>query len=811
MIEVVSELNSVCDGLTENLNRLLNVEHKNIVISGQPAKYVTSLVLSYINDVRDKYKYVFYACYDKEKYLFYDKNSYVSVDCILKKSIIRPLIGRYKNSFEFFESCLNEQSLVVIDNYSIPSISPYLRHIAKSGCKLIVVCDKTINKLPDDFFLFNPVFNSVGDDVFQSVKMLDGKEKELLVTLCAMLRYLDVTTKIESSKSGVFDKSSVRFYLGDLSCKLDSLLNAGLVKADLSGRITVDKTVSDYVFDNFNPCAESCPAFMNFVEESCGFDIVMEEKDVYARLCASEDEDVSFSESEEFLDVYTHFALSDKNAVKHIYNALMSRTLVRLGSEIGNTYVNHLKMRNACFYIRFLYEKLRGKTAEIMYEHCSDEVLLDTEILARLDVIRICVCFLRNLTLDLYGDFREILEVLYNSMNDLFVFASKIENDSLRAEILDDCIRICSETFMYFQCVDDEGDFYNLRAFYKNARLGYSMEKYSDNLYGQSLVFGFSTLTVLLYGMFQKYLDEWLEIHEKSDFDIVSENIQLRKRLFEDISVEYVRIKNGFDSFYDFCNQSNKSIRVSEDCIKTDLDERLNKNIHLLERGFDNGTKTGAEKYSSQIMSEIRKCKMPYYLVKILLNPQFPISDYCCKLLLEKGFVKFVSTSKCISNRDRQKLLLYLVDTYSEQKTDMYRKKLSKELIGVLYAEITPAGTFIKKLNCVAASMYLENKTWSGNSEKDFSDTMYEKFCIEADFRTETCDEYIAKAMYRHLNGLKQKINKVKMSNAFRAVVYDYLTVDNSFNVAGLLEWCRIFCGNGFASELDEIIKKYEK
>ena len=83
--------------------------------------------------------------------------------------------------------------------------------------------------------------------------------------------------------------------------------------------------------------------------------------------------------------------------------------------------------------------------------------------------------------------------------------------------LLDDVIRLCDELFSYSEVVDELGTYLAYRDNITSHRISFTCEKNCDTLYAISCAFGHSVMTVKLYGMYQKYIDTWLNLEAEND------------------------------------------------------------------------------------------------------------------------------------------------------------------------------------------------------------------------------------------------------------------------------------------------------
>lgn len=775
-------------------------------------------VSEYIHRNHDKYSRIFKAQYDKDKCL----DTSMSIDCVLKKCLSRELI-KYsppcKNYLDEFENNLCNDTLVVVYDYNVPSISPYMRHLASCDAVFVVISECDMKNLPDSFKKVYVQCNSDGESLIRKISDLSQEQNELLMTLSAMLHYLGEHTKIVSSERGVFDRKSVEFYLGSISCHLDELCDMGFVKEACNGKITVDDRVIRDVLENLSPSLENCKTFKRFLDRFTDFYVIQDTKDLLAKFYTSRDGDFSIVGTAELFDVYTRFCLTDEKAGLRLYNMFMALILQKLGDANNE----HLLMRNTGYFLNILRNSLKGSLAEKIYD---DELYISDEcpscyslgIRANLDIIRICVSLIRGVTSDLYQENALVLDILYQAMKDVFQEISDCrEDESEKCHMLDDVLRICHESFSYFSVFDKYGDYKKERDDVNSSVVRYSGCKHSDGRNAVSLAFGYSKITVLLYGMFQRYIFEWLKLCDKNEplngnrllESIHKEKLEERTEMFENISVHYCRIRDGLDNFCDYFDNKRRSVCVFEEVLDDAFEKQLKNNRNLLVRGFDNGTKTGAERYAEKVMSEIRASKNPKRLFRMVLSSEYPVSDYFYKCLIEKKFVRLVLTNIDVSERAKADILLFLVYTYNDNSGKPWKNRLVREIIAALYIGVAHTDAFLERMYGCASSMYLVNKTYDFSENDTFVDSFYEKIAKQFEGKNTYSHEYIAKSLYEYLKYSVKPKNKKKLENAFESAFFEYNTRDSVINFEGFAEIAKLLLGEN--NGIDKLVDKYVK
>lgn len=778
-----------CDKECVELKEVFDSGKKNVVLYSDDQSFATDYALGFALGENSVFSKVIYARFDRADYLYTKSMKKHSIDTILKNSLCRVFVledcadksCRAENYLLKFESVLDKNTLLIIDGFDISSPSPYMRHLFTLECSVIVITEKIMNSLSDEVNFLR--VGHIEETVFNP-ECLEDKQKELLMTLCAMLRFLDDTIPIVSSKNGVFDRDSVRFYLGTLSGELDSLIAMGLVKISESGRIHIEKSLEKQVLCRLSPDSENCKTFMQFASKVCDFRILQNVKDISAQLYTLEDDYNSFSSSIEFMSVYSHFCKSDKNAHVRVYNMLVGHMIENLSMQKGADYSGHLLFKNMPYYISLLCEMLEDENnLDIIYD---DELYMEEylpeiytkNIKAKLDVIRLCLSYIRNMTIDMYKIYESVFEKLYESMTYIFGYVREcnFENE-MKMALLDDVIRLCSESFDYFCVVDKDGIYNPRHDSFEKRRIFYHCERESDTLYGDSIPFGFSILTLRLYETYADFLSKWLYLSQQTEQEhfnsllrqLHEEKLCDRKNTLEEINAHFVRCALGYENFTDIYLQG---------AYGTISEKRIEDNKRYLSRGFDGATLRGAERYTKGVINALKMSKVPLRIALTVLSPNYPLSDESFRLLIRENFAKHLCENKNMPNLSLQILLETLVCDYTEAVKRDGQKELYEYMFLHISDVLTTTETFLERMYHAVSSMYvsvrknelLQNGKLSTN---DFCEKLYEKFCADTKQKEKFCDDYIAKAIYSKLSGKVTEINRTLIENAIKTHKYE--------------------------------------
>lgn len=535
---------------------------------------------------------VFNCDYDKHRRIFFDKTSHISVDCIVKKSLYMPFLESSEceriNALSEFEACAVHNSLVVVRNYDVPTLSSYLRHLLNINIKLLVVsdCEKEVEYKDCVKVCVGNTHDDFVNSIKERVLSLDENMLELLRSICALVCYRNYARKCDSSKDGVFNEESIAFFTGFEEHETEMLLNTGLVNKGKNGEISIDRETLDFVMKYYTPTLDNCKSLSLFFEECCDFDLIQSAKDIDGKIVAYDRLVHDLAASAEVLCVYTAFCKDDKNRTKRLYNMLMAQAL----SEVHK--YDHLYVNNASFLVRCLEDDmLSGSCAQIYgdSDYFSDFALLFMRI--NVDLVRICVSLLRGIGYDMYDERHEVLRVLLRSMNRICrAVSEKTAAHSHMLLALDDVISICYEAFGEFEAVSDMGQYnYHFDNLYAK-RVGEASQ-----ISGHSccVAMGYSELTVQVYRRLCDIYDWRIRLamgDNRASFVKMDADSAECARQVKRIRVHLSRIQKGFSHFYDFFEEYN-----CEDLCAKELSKRLEDNRRLIKRGFDGGTKTGAE------------------------------------------------------------------------------------------------------------------------------------------------------------------------------------------------------------------------
>lgn len=771
MAEIFESISSAIDGIIS----VIMSGNRNTVLHIEGSHNARSLVRHLCKEPSEGINNVLCAHLDRQSFLYTPSMKPYSIDTMLKYSLTEHLILAdaenkscdAKNYISELENSLTEDTLLIIDGYDVASPSPYLRHLFTLDCFILVITDKRMDNVGDCALYFECNFPP---SPLPSLDLLDREQKELLLTLCAFLSHLDSSAEIISSGKGVFDTESARLYLGNPADGIFHLCDLGFAEIESNGSIYIDRDIQRYVLSQLSPDAESCPSFFEFCKNAADFRIIHSSKDTDAVLHVDKNESLPITASGELLCLYCRFLQSDPDGIPRLYNMLMSYVLENLSMQKGTYFSRHLLMKNAPYLISVLSESIYGYL-DIIYEDAdTDEIPAD--ICADLDIIRICICFMRNMTPDMYKRSRAIFDCLQGAFEKLICFG---KNTVFEAEdrllVLDSALELCHETFGFFGITDISGIFNASRADFENRRVSYVCEGYTDMLFGDSLVFGYNMQTVLLYSKYCRLLEMWLMLHSgavPSDMPLLRQldcdKRDMRKNKCNMIKSHYQRLARGLDVYTDVLNERYFTDDIYSCENNADFEKRLNDNIHLSKRGYDRGTLSGAERYCKSVISELERSECPAEAIIPVLSPRYPVSREFYGILSQKDILSLLTESKNTTNRAFEILLESLVFMYPDCTAESELCSLYRELICGLWERVSKSRSFLERMYIYTSRMYV--RYFLDGSLSEFEDKLYEYICRDSGILPTYCDGYIAKAIYNKRHAQRLPFIKSKISAA---------------------------------------------
>ncbi len=783
--EYVHEI-SFCDVDAQDVNAIKNAfesGYKNVVFHSGRSLYSTACAFKYLSETDSAFSRVVYARFDRASHLYTASMGAPSVDEVLKESLCRPYIlqdmreGKCfaENYLMRFEETADDKTLIILDGYDVAAPSPYMRHLFSLSSHLLVLSQKHMQLADCSAVMIDSDYKYE----IPSIDGLDERQRELLMTLCAFLDCLDDAIPVVSSSSGIFDEASLKYLLGNLADELHTLAEYGFAKILPSGRIFVEADIRKYVLAKLCPCADNCKTFMAFAEKMCDFRMMQNVKDISAQIYAEGENYNRFASSLEFMSLYSRFAMSDANRQVKLYNILITYMLENFVGKDGASYTGHLLFKNSGYYVSLLSSEL--EEMDVLVKIYDEELYMDdllpeiyTEsIKAQLDIIRLCVCFVRNSTPDMYKRLECVFRLLCNAMKNIFTFAeNETYPDDMKLVLADDVIRLCCESFDYFTVIDKDGMYCYSHDRFDRRRICYTGERESDKLYADSIMLGFSTLTCELYNIYSKYLDLWLRLSRKINvyhenvllFQLYEEKLSDRQETLLSINAHFQRVVTGYENCVDIYS-CDKNGGCSEICEK-----RIEDNKRYLRRGFDGGTKKGALRYAELVIKALRESKTPLNTALTVLSPDYPLSDEAY-LQLKDRIVDALYANKNTTNFSMQLLLESVICFYSDGAMQNGRRGLYEHMICSLSERVSVTDAFLERMYHTVSAMYVGVKKKS--LAVGFEDVVYEKYCLGKGMEAKYCDDYIADAIYSRINNIKILLDKEIIKQALKTYGFE--------------------------------------
>lgn len=725
-------------------------------------------------------KKVIYTCLDRQSFLYTPSMKPYTIDTMLKYSLTRHLLkdetkvcgpGNYISDFE---ASLSADTLLVIDGYDIASASPYLRHLFTLDCCILVITNKETKSKEQNVLYLGGSTSSCAQCLHHP---LNPCQQELLTTLCAFMLHLDDSLVIISSTSGVFNAEAVRFYLGDLANELGYLEDCGYIKTMSDGRIVIDRDIRDHVLSTYSPDAALCKRFMEFCAAACNSGIYRRDILYVPTSDIIPEKYASVATSGELLCLYTHFIESDPRGIIRLYNLLMLYIQENFSTQKGVLFKNHLLMKNVPYYISLLSRHIHENYSEIYCDNLTDEICYETY--SSLDIIRLCICFIRNMTPDMYKRNKAVLECLSEELERIITFCDSPDYTlDEKISLLDDTIELCCESFSFFSIVNDGGLLNKSHLDYEFRRICYTTEKETDRLFADSLVFGYNSLTVKLYVEYCALLDKWLSLYDKYDN---SDDIQLIKQLNKDniyqrrhtcnlIKSHFCRLSRGLDVFTDVQSERYFTDDIFKCTYSEAFEKRLEDNIHLSKKGYDRSTLLGAKRHCESVLLELSKSNNPCETILPVLSPFYPVSQHFYETLANAGVVRICCDNEKTTNRSLEILLESLIFQYPDCIGNHRLCDIYKEFIERILPSAYQNSSCIERIYRYVSSMYVRCALNDDVRDILFEDSLFNRCCIETEITPTYCDEYIAGAIYCKKFGQKlpfSKANLLKAINIF--------------------------------------------
>ena len=672
---------------------------------------------------------VIYVRFDREKHVNYKK---YSVDILLKYSIIESfydVVGT-DNMLLSFESMLDESVLLVIDNYNIPYPSPYLRHLLGMKCKCVVVGKREFSHYGNDSVILR--LDADKQEPESIINALWCNERELLLTFCAMLYYFP--KKNLSGENIIFNREKVRCYLGDLVMYLDSLVEKGLIIEDNGGNILVPEKVKKYVIECLKPDFNTCKTFAD-----------------YCRNCKTFDE--------EFYGLYCYFSKQDPNSTVIIYNLLSN--LVERGIPLT-------LLKNKEFYAEKLIDEDSAK-------------------------VRICAKFIKTgkSTKELAMQF--LVNALRNVSNDMYILCEGC------FDVLLSCMKQLYDEIVDLPCLPDKmkkisevvNILYPLFCC-KNTVIGtaiqnpFPVDKMCIKRYGKGIDMSYSVKTIKLYGIFQKYLDEYISLDKKTPVSLVAaesikrnNNVSEYSAVSENISRHFEIIRNTYGNFIDVFSPKNAKVKIYNCLNENNLEDKCAAGKRFLKRGFDGGTNTGAKRYAGMIMQSLDVSSNPLGILRMVLDFSYPVSDECIRILhKERVFEKFINSNK-IPDREKIYFACELCGNYLELSSKTHLKSIYIQFIDGVCERYVLSESARDTLLKSCADMYVDfalscMESGTDIPEECMSNNLLERFVLNANSAHENAETVLARALYYKNHDMPCPYSDEKIKNVLRCVAKGY-------------------------------------
>ncbi len=660
-------------------------------------------------------------------------------------------------------------------------------------------------------------------------------EKEMLRTAVTLISNIPESTKIVSSPMGVFDKRSLAFYTKKDFSTVKRLIELGYVSVTITGRLTVNTTVSDFVRDVLKPDLKNCCCYGNFLKRSLAFDLNQTAKDVYAEYRGRHSLPGWFVSTQEFIEGYCGFIEQHENKEDAVYKSMCAFMLTSLNQEENEVCTYHLGADYVPLYLWEFEKAVSGEYSKYIYDigmYDKDDILSEAYtdfVKGKLDVLRLCSSLLKNCFCYHYKYMKCVLETLYKTLDALYCYVEKSDMQNAdKMTVMCEAMRICKELFMGCNSMQRELEYNYGRDLQDRVIIRSYDEERLNAAEANGIHMGYSFDTVRLYGIYMKYLTTWLNLERVTYQSFANERLleihnqkkEERTQLLLNISLHFARISRGYGQFYDFYNRKNRIPSIETYHLSRALGYHLENNRRLALVGFDGATERGAQKYCDAVFKTLRESSNPFELVMLLYDKSFPISDVACKMLAERGLQKEIAKSKNIANLYLQTIVEFCIYNYCEytkckrcgfeKKSKEYNNLLDKS-IDELYDVVVRNNTFDEKLLAAAScsfvccasnvllNLYEKNErltAWnirnSFEENAPFTLRLYERIIYDAErIRPLTSEVIVARVLYNFMNdgifGKEKGFSGKNVVDALKCIVYDDLCIKNEFSRLGIV------------------------
>jgi len=374
----------------------------------------------------------------------------------------------------------------------------------------------------------------------------------------------------------------------------------------------------------------------------------------------------------ELFDIYTWLYSSDENRISHLYNLFCLLTENDFEFEF-DTYIDghplwHLEWINRDFFIYRLFEDLQSDEGKLLFNNARYILQIpkyNIEHRANTAFIRICCALLRYLTLPYYD---EDYDLVFNCLSKAFLniqkkliteISNNMEISEEQFELLDDIIDITEPIFSKCCSISKEGD-YNIYIEDAPANVVNPADNIDDFPLTVGLCAYYAKNTYVLYQFVHFFLRLWITYFKKIGY--AEDQIdKLEKRLDweREICVELYRIDKGFNHFFDFYYETPEYY-----CGISNIAKDFNGlNEVYVDSGFDENT----EEYFSEIFETLETSPHPFYLYKLLLTPDFPVSDCLYDRLIDADFGQYILEKGRLTEDEKTEILEFALEKYSAE------------------------------------------------------------------------------------------------------------------------------------------------
>lgn len=663
-------------------------------------------------------------------------------------------------------------------------------------------------------------------EIFYTLAGFSSHEKEILETAGVMLFYINPA--IVKHEEHCFTAHHCEMYTGISRKHLKKLTTLGFIRIIGKDELYITNGVFRFIFNKLKPSAQSCRGFMKYISQCTGYKLSLLRKNYESGspVLNGSDFETPFLIDASLLDVYAYFISTDSNSKIRLYKGIMQYILSSLGPRASTKSTQHLLIRQRDMLIYSFCNAIGNNFKEELYKDSDCRKIFPEsytpDIMAGLDIIRVCVSFIRFIHCDMYDDYVFIFRVLEKA---IFKCIEDIRGGAYShqevTQIYLDIINLCARTFFYFNEFGENGS-YNPYRLSGRTSLGYHLSHSWNEKNACSLYALHSPQTMRLYTVFYKLSSGFISHITNREASALDEHsaytYRLTKEFCREFSSFWNRLLCGFEKFCDFyaekllCTDVYTHISSMSD---GEL-EVLLKSAKDVKRGLSDKSSSGDSKnYCNEIISTVAKMKNSEQAIMLILNASFQASDILTDMWEQAGFAKLIS-DKCSQDiRQKSRIFAFCSEQAVKQpsKLSLYTgimteliqdSEISKD--AQVSASVNASLLFIKAVCGVLEKQI--HFSFMSNVDESVTD---EILCsAEANFylrfnkppaKETTCEQYLAQYIYQTLTDCKSTAKLTKpLKEAMDSIIYERLVKNCGISRKGFAVLSGILLGKKAAA-----------